>query len=214
MKNPTLAYVWDPLCAWCYAFSPVIHKMMDRYSKEFNFEIITGGMATGNRVGPVSEKALYIKKKLPDLERISGIKFSEKYYRLLDEGTAINDSLPPSIAFHVLKSLRRDLAMEFAGEIQDALFQQGKDLNQIKVYLAVAENHEVNKHAFMEYYEDPGFKKMAENDFSLSRTWGVVKYPSLVLLTETDARIIHKGYADYESLEKTIIHVTDPGGAS
>jgi putative protein-disulfide isomerase len=204
MPNQKIIYVWDPLCGWCFGFSAIIHRLRKEFEKQAGFEIISGGLATGDRVGPVSQKAAFIKKRLPDVERISGVKFGEKYIRLLDEGTTISDSLPPSIAFNVLKSFRNDLAFDIASAMQSALFTEGKNMNNIKVYLEIAERFEINKHAVMERYEDPVYRKLTEADFALTKGWGVEKYPSIILQNESGIKIIQKGYESYEVLNKLI----------
>jgi putative protein-disulfide isomerase len=199
-----IIYVWDPLCGWCYAFKGVISRLVDEFSPVFDIEIISGGMAVGEKVLPVSEKAVYIKKRLPDVERIGGVKFGAKYIRLLDEGTAISDSLPPSIAFKVFISFREDLSLEWTRLIQEALFDVGKDLNNIKVYLEIAEMHDVNKFAFMDRYGDPAFRKSAEDDFSMARFWGVNQFPSLVIQKGIRTEILKKGYATYDEISRQL----------
>ncbi|HLF34130.1 MAG TPA: DsbA family protein [Cyclobacteriaceae bacterium] len=197
-------YVWDPLCGWCYAFKSVIFRLMDEFSPVFDFAIISGGMAIGDKVMPVSEKAVYIKRRLPDVERIGGVKFGTKYIRLLDEGTAISDSLPPSIAFKVFLSFRKDLSLDWAWLIQEALFNGGKALNNIKVYLEIAEKHDINKFAFMDRFGDPAFRKSVEDDFSLARSWGVNQFPSLVLQKGPRTEILKRGYAAYDELSRQL----------
>lgn len=204
MTNGGIIYVWDPLCGWCYTFSTVLARIRNEFAGAFDFDILSGGLAIGERVGPVSQKAVYIRKRLPDVERISGVKFGEKYLQLLDEGNSVNDSLPPSIAFKVLRSFRDNEAFNFAYLIQHAHFYEGKDLGNIRVYLEICEKYEINKHAFMERFEDPAFRKMAEDDFQLTRNWGVEKYPSLVGKKEHEMELIHKGYATFDELKKIL----------
>ena len=205
MTNREIIYIWDPLCGWCFSFSPVISRLIAEFSGNIAFEIISGGLAIGERVGPVSQKAVFIKKRLPDVERISGVKFGEKYIQLLDEGTSINDSLPPSIAFNVFKSFQPANSLKFAASIQHAHFSEGKDLNNVKTFLEIAEQFEVNKHGFMERYENPFYKDLTEEIFRMTKSWGMEKYPSLVEKQDAGIRVIQKGYATYDELKEKII---------
>jgi len=207
VANREIIYIWDPLCGWCFSFSPVISRLEAEFSGKVDFEIVSGGLAIGDRVGPVSQKAVFIKKRLPDVERISGVKFGEKYIQLLDEGTSIGDSLPPSIAFNVFKSFRPANSLKFAASIQYAYFSEGKDLNNIKTYLGIAEQFEVNKHGFMERYEDPFYRDLTEVIFRMTKSWGMEKYPSLVEKQDSGIRVIQKGYATYEELKEKIASI-------
>jgi putative protein-disulfide isomerase len=204
VANRNIIYIWDPLCSWCYGFTPVIHDLRKKFELDFNFELISGGLATGEKIKPISEKAEYIKKKLPDIERIGGVKFGEKYIHLLEAGTYITDSLPPALAFNVLRSFRADLAFEIAFQIHSAHFQEGKDLNNIKVYLEISEKFEINKHGFMERYEDPAYRKLTEGDFNITHSWGIEKYPTLIIKNENGIDVICKGYTAYLEIEKGI----------
>ena len=59
--KPTFFYVYDALCGWCYGFSPVMQNVAAKYDDRLNFEVISGGMVTGPRVGPIGQVAPYIK---------------------------------------------------------------------------------------------------------------------------------------------------------
>ncbi len=64
MKKGKLIYVYDALCGWCYGFSPVISKIHKEYKDSLEFEVISGGMILGDRIGPIGEVASYIKTGL------------------------------------------------------------------------------------------------------------------------------------------------------
>ena len=56
-EKTTVLYVFDPLCGWCYGFSPVMVKLNDNYKENVKFVVISGGMVVGDRIGPLGEKA-------------------------------------------------------------------------------------------------------------------------------------------------------------
>jgi putative protein-disulfide isomerase len=198
-----IIYVWDPLCGWCFAFASIIDRIREKFSLQAEFEILSGGLAIRERAGPISQKAAYLKKRMADVERIGKVRFGKNYIRVLEEGTQVSDSLPPSIGFKALCSFRQELAFDFARQIQDAHFLEGRDLNGVKSYLGICESCDINKHAFMERFSDPVYRSLTENDFQLTRSWGVEKYPALVLQKE-DVTILQKGYAGYRETENVL----------
>jgi putative protein-disulfide isomerase len=42
--DDVLYYVYDPLCGWCYGFSPVINQLKESMQDEFTIEVISGVM--------------------------------------------------------------------------------------------------------------------------------------------------------------------------
>ena len=99
-----LIYVYDALCGWCYGFSPVIDQFAKKYKNDLTFEVISGGMVTGGRIGSIGEVAGYISWAYKDVENATGIKFGNNFLnKTLKDGKAIFTSIPPAIAMSVFK---------------------------------------------------------------------------------------------------------------
>jgi putative protein-disulfide isomerase len=201
MGKRKIIYAFDPLCSWCYGFHSTFIQLKKEFDLELDFELKSGGLIVGKRIGAISEKAKYLKKSIPDVERITGVKFGEKYLKLLDEGSYISNSIPPSIAFNVLKSFRPDLDFEIGHAIQKAYYQEGKDLNSIRPYFDIAEEFEINKFGFMERYQDPIFETQTLEEFELVKSWGADNYPAILLQDENgEVEPVSEGYVKYETL--------------
>ncbi len=158
-------------------------------------------MVTGNRVVPVSQKAGYLRKKAEAIENSHGVEFGQAFRDLLEEGNFISDSTPPSIAFNVFKSIRPEQQFELARAIQKAHYIEGKDLNNIKVYLRIAEAFPINKRAFLDRYHDPVYRKITEDSFRLTEDLGVDHFPTMMLESAEEKRVFSKGYKSLKELE-------------
>ena len=202
MNIQKIIYAFDPLCGWCFGFHQVITQLMDDFSERLEFDIISGGLVVGNKICKISEKAKYLKKYMPDVERITGVKFGEKFIQLLDEGSYISNSIPPSIAFNVFKSFRPDLAFKIAHAIQKTHYIDGMDLNNIRPYFKVAEQFGVNKFGFMERYEDPMYAHITQEEFDLVKSWGATHYPTILLEREGEVEMVSEGYINYDTLKE------------
>ena len=53
-NNPTLWYFADPMCSWCWGFSPVITQVKENYLDKLNIALVMGGLQTED-VGVMSE---------------------------------------------------------------------------------------------------------------------------------------------------------------
>jgi putative protein-disulfide isomerase len=180
---------------------------MEKYETEYYFDILSGGMVTGNRVGPLSQKSEYLKKKIAAIENTTGINFGDAYKKILEEGSVISNSEPPSIAFNVFKSFRPDLRFQLAHSIQDLHFQRGKDLNQLKTYFDICEEFEINKFGFMDRFQDPAFLQLTHSLFDQVKEWGAKHFPALMLERPNSREVIQVGYSSFEDLEKSFLKV-------
>ena len=43
-QQDTLFYIGDPMCSWCYGFSPEVSKIKTALDKNTEFKIIVGGL--------------------------------------------------------------------------------------------------------------------------------------------------------------------------
>jgi len=100
-----LIYIYDALCGWCYGFAPAMRDFYQNHKNDFEtIDVISGGMITRERIGAIGEVAPYIKTAYKDVENRTGVKFGEKFLKdILEEGSTIFTSIPPSIALSVFK---------------------------------------------------------------------------------------------------------------
>lgn len=161
-------------------------------------------MVTGSRIGPVSQKAQYLKKRIPDVERLTGIRFGEKFHSILNDGSYISNSEPPSIAFNVFKSIRPTQILDLGHAIQKAHYVDGEDLNRMSPYFKICEVFGINKRAFMDRYNDPLFKEQTLYFFGLAKSLGIENFPAIMLEKAGKMNLIQKGYTKYIVLEKLL----------
>lgn len=199
-----LIYVYDPLCGWCYGFSTTMKKLHAEYKETFDFEVISGGMMTGDRVGPLSQMSAYIKKSYKRLEDMTGIKFGKPYLKMLDEGTYISNSLPPSIALMIVKTMNPEKSLAFAHDLQAALYFDGKDLNNREVLSELAEKYGYNRAEFESMLKNPAYEVLTKQDFTKVSNWGISGFPTLLYQNSDSLYMLCNGYQDFESLKKTI----------
>ncbi len=208
MEPHKVIYFFDPLCITCFSFEPVLSKLVKKFSSDFYFDILSGGMVTGERVGPLSQKADYLKKKVAAVENTTGIKFGDAYIKVLEEGVIISDSEPPSLAFNVFKSFRPDLRFQLAHSIQRLHYRDGKDLNLMKTYFDICELFEINKFGFMDRYQDPAYKQLTLSTFQQVKERGIVHFPTLMYEKDDQFKLIAEGFEPYDKLESAFLTAT------
>ena len=82
-----IIYVYDALCGWCYGFSPVMEQFYRKQHDAVDFEVISGGMITGSRMGPIGEVAPYIRWAYKEVEEKTRVTFGEAFLKqVLEDG--------------------------------------------------------------------------------------------------------------------------------
>jgi putative protein-disulfide isomerase len=145
-----LLYFYDALCGWCYGFSPVIQKAYEEYKDKMEFEVVSGGMIIGQRIGPIGHVAPYIKTAFKDVESASGVKFGEKFINdVLEEGSTVFSSIKPGIALTVFKSYHPEKQVEFARRLHKAVYYDGIEPDKISSYKYLAEEYGMDPDEFI-----------------------------------------------------------------
>jgi putative protein-disulfide isomerase len=206
-KKGKIIYVYDPLCGWCYGFSPVIQQLRESHGAAYDFEVISGGMVTGNRVRPFREMAEYISQAYPRLNAMTGARFSDTFLNgLLWDSTAMLNSMPGSVALSVFKSIRPQEAVAFAGALQTSLYQGANAPEQWDQYAEIARRFGLDGEDFLVKMRDPASAQMAQADFRRAEQLGVSGFPA-VLLEKPDGQIVplSNGWVPYSELVEKLL---------
>ncbi len=205
-----IIYVYDALCGWCYGFSPVISEIEKKYQAEFGFELISGGMVIGDRIGPIAEVAAYIKTAYRDVERATGVEFGQGFLKgSLEEGTAIFSSIPPAIAMAVFKTYLVDKQIAFAAAIQKAIYGEGKAPADYQTYGELAKAFGLNSEVFVAQMEEARFEELAYRDFQKSSQLSVRGFPSVFILKNGTYELVSHGFMPFKTLDQKIKRYLD-----
>jgi putative protein-disulfide isomerase len=203
-----IIYVYDALCGWCYGFSPVMNKFYENHKVECNFEAVSGGMITGDRIGPIGDVAPYISWAYLDVEKATGIKFGTDFLdKTLKQGTAIFSSIKPSIALSVFKTLQPQNGIAFASALNKAIYYDGLEPENVNAYKKLATDFNLNADDFIAKMQDSTYLKLAEADFARSNQLGVNGFPSVFVEHNGKIFKLASGYTTLSDLEENYLKI-------
>jgi putative protein-disulfide isomerase len=203
--TPKILYVYDALCGWCFGFSPVMARLSDEYKDKLTFEVISGGLMVGERVGPIGVVAPYIKTAYQDVERATGVLFGEKFVKgSLEKGTMILNSIPPAIAMCIFRERFPEKALAFAGLLHQMIYIDGFEPENIEVYSEYSSRLGFDKEEFNIKMSDAGYLRLALLDFQLAQALQANGFPAVYYQTEDKLYKIASGYMPYERLKLVI----------
>ena len=61
MSELHFVYFADPMCSWCYGFSPVITELVQRFEGRLGLRVVTGGLRAGHAAPMRAEDKAYIR---------------------------------------------------------------------------------------------------------------------------------------------------------
>ena len=201
-----ILYFYDALCGWCYGFSPVIEIVKLTYEDKFDFEIISGGLKLGEEAGPIGVVAPYIKAgAYKAVEQRCGVKFGDAFVNgPLQEGTMILNSFQPAIALSIVKQQKPEKAFEFGSILHKAIYVDGLHPENVDGYGLYAEKIGLDGEEFINLMNDKLYQELAQEDFNLSKKYGITGFPTLVGMKGDSAFLISNGFMDFQSISSRL----------
>lgn len=204
-----IIYAYDALCGWCYGFSPVMEAFYRKRRGEVDFEVLSGGMVTGERIGPIGEVAPYIRWAYREVEKATGVTFGQAFLKnVLEDGQTIFTSIPLAIAMNVFKSYRVDKAVLFAVVLQKAIYYDGLAPEDTAAYGHLAEDFGIDGKTFTQQMAEDKFLAEAQREFYRTQQLGVQGFPTVFAEVENTYYPLTRGYAPLNKLEKRFVELT------
>lgn len=180
---PTLHYIFDPLCGWCYGAAPLVEAA--RAVPGLTVAFHGGGMMTGsNRRQITPEWRGYVLPHDRRIEQLSGQPFGDAYVNgLLNDTTAMMDSAPPITAILAAEVLAGK-GLNMLQRVQRAHYVDGLRIAELPVLLALAQELGLDGAAFQaEYARQAGAATQQHIDASraLLAQVGGQGFPTFVL---------------------------------
>lgn len=204
-QKPTIYYVFDPLCGWCYGFTPVMIDFREKHKNKFYFRIISGGMVVGSRVHRITHMASYISLAHKRVEELTGVKFGDEFLnKTLYDSTVVLDSELPTRALMVFLEIHPEKGYEFAHDIQKALYFEGKNLSDKNTYGELAKGYGIDPHYFIQQLNKEEYRHKAYQQFDKSNQLGVRGFPTIILEQHDETTLISSGYLSLPELEQRL----------
>ncbi|MBR7636470.1 DsbA family protein [Janthinobacterium lividum] len=148
---PTLHYIFDPLCGWCYGAAPLVEAA--RAVPGLTVAFHGGGMMTdSNRRQITPAWRGYVLPHDRRIEQLSGQPFGDAYINgLLNDTTAMLDSEPPITAILAAESLAGK-GLDMLQRVQRAHYVDGLRIADLPVLVTLAQELGMDGTAFQAAY--------------------------------------------------------------
>ncbi len=196
-----LVYFADPMCSWCWGFSPVIETIRDQFADRIPIQMIIGGLNPGNRQ-TLSDKAKQeIKHHWLQVQQVSGQAFNFDFFQRND---FIYDTEPASLAVISCYRLQPDSYMAFMQHLQAAFYTRNLDITDDRILLQLAESFGLDPESFRLTLQQEETRRITYLGFSYARHLQVTGFPTLFGQTDEVNTVLTRGYQDLAPLTTKI----------
>lgn len=194
-----LLYVADPMCSWCWGFSPVFGHVRERFADRFDTALLMGGLAAGNREPLDASTRESIREHWEHVFEASGQAFDFGFF---DREAFVYDTEPACRAVVCARELEPGAEFGMLEGVHRAFYAENRDVTNATVLADVAAAEGLDRAAFSEALEDPKMHLATGNDFSVVRTAGIQGFPALLAgAEERGFTAVTVGYQPYEAIE-------------
>ncbi len=188
-----------------------MQKFAADYGRQFEFEVLSGGMIISETPRPVGLMASYIQRGYKVVEERTGIRFGSDFLWHInnpDKSDWLLNSEKPAIALCVFKDYHPDQQVAFASDLQYALNYEGRDLSDDEAYRHLLEQYNIPAADFYSSLHIISYKEKAYYEFALVKQLQVTGFPAVLLqVSESKFYLISKGYTDYPTLKARVENI-------
>jgi len=193
-----LLYIGDPMCSWCYAFSPVIAAIADHFGERLPVRLMLGGLRAGNTRAMRPEDKAYIREAWTRVGAASGQPFDFSFFER--EGF-VYDTEPACRAVVAMRRLAPAKALAFKGGISRAFYAKGRDTTSPEVLADIASEAGQDRAAFHAEMLAPDTRNETFRDFLAAQELDVRGFPTLVAgPTAQGYALVTNGYRPIDGL--------------
>jgi len=208
---PSLIYIADPMCTWCYGFAPELVTLLQGLP-DLPVEIIAGGLRAYNKQPLEDNLCATMQDHCDRVANACAMPFAAT--PVLQPGM-VYDTEPACRALVTARVMAPEASFAVLHAMQHAFFAEGRDVGDGNVLAdvcarAMAESgFPVAPEAFKDKWMSREMVLATAEDFGQTRRWGVNGFPTLILERNGRLDLVTAGYVGTEQLIEQMQAVID-----
>jgi len=202
MENPKqVFYFADPMCSWCWGFSPVVAKLQEEFGDRLKWALVPGGLRAGNREAMDPDLKEEVLGHWQQVYQVTGQPFDFSFE--MPEGFCY-DTEPACRAMVVMQILQEERRFDFLRLLHHAFYSDNQDITDPHILGLLSEAMGVNLEQFNPLFASKEVREQTNNAFLFSQQMGVQGFPGLIGQDATGYARLTNGYATFEQVKSTI----------
>ncbi len=187
----------DPMCSWCWGFSPVMGALAEAYGGAARLSLVLGGLRPGTTKAMDDDDKEEVRHHWENVARTTGQSFT---YSFFERDGFVYDTEPACRAAVTVRGLAPEKAFAYLDALHRAFYIEDRDLTDGAVMADVADALGVEAQAFAAAFDSDAVKVRTQADFQMAHELGIRGYPSVVLKDDGGLAALTIGYRPLEAL--------------
>ncbi|MHB8743723.1 MAG: DsbA family protein [Sulfuricaulis sp.] len=200
-QRHVLWYFADPMCSWCWGFTPVISAIKASYANRVSIVLILGGLRPGTTTPVTPKFRAETLHHWQDVQRMTGQPFS--FENAMPEGF-VYDTEPASRAVIAMADIKPEEIFHYFKSVQEAFYVNQQNVTQVDTLCALAEQHHIEIPRFLERFHSEDVMNKTHRHFEIARQAGVHGFPTIILQRQPINTLLTNGYRPFEELQPGI----------
>jgi putative protein-disulfide isomerase len=193
VASPNLIYVADPMCSWCWGFSPVIGAITQQLGDALPIRVIMGGLRPGT-TKPLDEAGKRtVREHWEHVHEASGQPFDMQFF---DRDGFVYDTEPAAKAVVVARRRGMEQALTYLHLVHAAFYAENRDVTKEEVLADLASEADFGREEFLAEFRSGEARQETWADFAIAQRAGITGFPTLLAGTgdSTGHAILTQGY--------------------
>ncbi len=200
----TLYYVYDPMCAWCYAFAPTFKEIKENLPTNVKIVYVPGGLAPHTNEPMPQDMREKIQSYWYQIEEQVGTKFNHDFWTKCTPRRATYLSCEATLAAKI-----QNKEEEMITAIQEAYYQRAMNPSDEDTLIQLAKELHLDIELFKNsLYSEENIKHFSQMR-DLRRRLHLNSFPSLAIKYKKEIYPINIKYNDSEYILKQIKNLTE-----
>ncbi len=191
-------YIADPMCSWCWGFSPILDGLREEFEDRMTFRLVMGGLRPGVMAQELDDHMRsYLRHHWDEVAKRSGQPFNPAG---LDREGWLYDTEPPARAVVTVRTIAPDKEIEFFQSVQRAFYADAVDVVDPSSYRDLVAAAGIDIGSFNSTFESEEMAAATHADFRQARELGITGFPAVVVRKGDEMALLTRGWAPLEQL--------------
>ncbi len=194
---PTLLYLADPMCSWCWGFAPVIRSIAARHAAPADLQVVAGGLFPDAQAPMPAPFRSAVQEHWQHVAEATGQPFNHDFF---DRQDFIYNTEPACRALVTARTLAPEAALDFLHALHVAFYRDNRDITDGDVLTAIAQEMTFDPEIFRAEWQSDSARQRTRNDFAMAQDLGVGGFPSLIGYHAGEATMLAHGCQPLDTL--------------
>ncbi len=197
-----MLYFADPMCSWCWGFSPVIIALAESHGDRLPIRPVMGGLKPGAEKPMNQSDKDEIKTHWEHVQEGTGQPFNFGFF---ERDGFIYDTEPACRAIVLARNFGVSIGLALLARLQKAFYAENQDITSSDTLIALALEVGCREDTFPAAYDSDAIKKATQADFQITQQLGITGFPTLLAGTVKEGfGIVTSGYSPLEAIAEPI----------